>query len=353
MKLGISSAENQFGAKTIDGKPHWGGAGWARIGQYLDLYNVEVVVGKLVWYYDCFKVQDNNEQIHDVDVILLQRLMNEGLYVHVRQARAIGQVVINDIDDWYWGLDPSNNAWASSHPKNSPLENTKHYRDIVLSSSLITVSTPYIKDQLNKWNPNCEIEVIPNYVDTKRFTKHDHTDNQPLVGWVGSTAHRSKDLEILRGILTTTQNYKLYHGGHAVTAPLFSDKVGLPKTAVATAPLVSSKDYQNLLIMDVGLAPLRDCSFNNAKSDIKLLEYSASGIPWIASPSPAYNTLAQTFNYPRLAKRPKDWLRHLRELTSDVQLRRAEGDALYELAKSRDISVGAKKWNDLLANVLK
>lgn len=42
---------------------------------------------------------------------------------------------------------------------------------------------------------------------------------------------------------------------------------------------------------DVGIAPLADIEFNRARSNVKLKEYAAAGVPWLASPVGEYGRL--------------------------------------------------------------
>lgn len=354
MRIGIVSGDRLHPTKTADGKEHWGGAGWVRLGQYLPFFGADVVVGTLVWHYTEFKVINDAGEMNNVDVLIMQRLMHDGLANNVKKARANGQIVINDVDDWYWGLDPTNMAWKASHPKYNKKENTNFYRQIIGASSLITTSTPFLYEKMSRWNKN--VVLLPNTVDTAAFKKHDHTKNDGVViGWAGSTAHRSGDLQTLRGILPTTQNTTTHisylHGGHHKSAPSFADQAGLPEEMVKTLPTCDPRDYPNLLQMDIGLAPLRDTPFNHAKSEIKLLEYSASGIPWIASALPSYVSLQREFGCGRVAERPRDWIRHLNELIGSRELRQEEGERLYELVKTRDVATGGVRWREVLAQI--
>jgi len=357
MRIGVVSADRLHPSVTPDKFPHWGGSGWARIAKYLPHLNYNYVVGRLVWYYTELKIEDDKGILHDVDVIIMQRMMNAGLESHIGKARAIGQVIINDVDDWYWGLDPSNNAWKASHPKHNPKENINHYKSILAVSDLLLVSTPFLYERISKWNNN--VLLFPNTVDTKAFAKHDHTGNDYVsIGWVGSTAHRSGDLQILRGVLnqmTTTQNtttqVRYYHGGWHKHSPHFWDEAGVSKCLVDVEPLCDPERYPSLMKMDVGIAPLSNKPFNEAKSEIKLLEYSASGIPWVASGTHSYVRLRDEWGAGRIAHRPNEWLRHLRELVGSQQLRKEEGERLYELARTRDIMRGVAQWHEVLASV--
>jgi len=352
MRIGIVSGDRIHPAKSPDGQAHWGGAGWVRLGQYLPHLGNSVVLGTLVWHRTHFKVLDDAREMHDVDVIIMQRLMHDGLTNHIQLAKKEGQIVINDVDDWYWGLDPSNSAWKASHPKHNKKENTDFYRKIIGASTLVTTSTPFLYEKMKEWNKN--VLLLPNTVDTKAFKKHDHTKNDYVViGWAGSTAHRSKDLQVLCGIfpLTTTTQISYLHAGHYDGSPHFADEIGLPKEKVKTLPICDPEHYPEMFQMDIGIAPLRDFPFNHAKSEIKLLEYSASGIPWVASALPSYTSLVKEFGMGRTAKRTHDWIRNLKQLVGSRSLRQEEGERLYELVKKRDVSIGGARWREVLENL--
>ena len=348
MKIGIASGDRVTANRSADGKSHWGGAGWVRLGQYIDRLQYEMVVGTLVWLKDRFVIVDEESTQHDVDVIYMQRLMFENLATHIKMGQAIGQVIINDLDDWYWGLDPSNNAFLASHPKTNPKENVNHYKSVLASSDLITVSTPYLADRISGW-VRCPIEIVPNTVDVGRFTAREHTDSDvPSIGWVGSTSHRSGDLEVLRGVLGAFERcgHRFYHGGHHPGARSFAESVGVSHDSVTVIPATDPIDYPSMFVMDIGIAPLRDTPFNHAKSEIKALEYASAGVPWIGSRLPAYRDFAETVGG-RVAKNPSQWIRHLNELKNPT-VRSAEGKALREAVWSRDISKGAEMLSDLL-----
>lgn len=354
MRIGVASADRVTPAKSPDGQAHWGGAGWVRLGQYLPYFGNDVVLGTLVWHYTQFKIMDDVRKMHDVDVVIMQRLMHDGLTNHINLARRAGQIIINDVDDWYWGLDPSNNAWKASHPQYNKKENVNFYKLIISASSLVTTSTPFLFEKMKVWNKN--VLLLPNTVETKAFKKHDHTINSDVViGWAGSTAHRSKDLQVLDAVLpsfnNTTTQISYLHAGHHDTSPHFADEIGLPREKVRTLPMCDPEKYPEMFQMDIGIAPLRDFPFNHAKSEIKLLEYSASGIPWIGSALPSYKSLAKEFGMGRTAKNPHQWIQHLNALVSSRELRKEEGERLYELVKKRDVAIGGQKWKEVLSSL--
>lgn len=358
MRLGIASGDRINPKRAHDGKEHWGGAGWARLAQYIPYFEqngITVVVGTLVWNRGRFvmDITDGDKDFQEVDVIYVQRLMHEGLAGHIQQAHAAGQVVLNDLDDWYWGLSPSNQAFTSSHPKTNPTENINYYRQVLNASKLVTVSTQYLADRISAF-VRCPIEITPNYVDVNKFSPVEQRDtDQPVVGWVGSTGHRSGDLEILKGIIgpmVSRHEISFLHGGHHDSFPHISTALSMAEEQVKTIPGTDPHNYPSLLAMEIGVAPLRDTPFNHAKSDIKLLEYSAAGIPWVGSSLSAYSALQKEWGIGRLASKPKEWAKHLSQLRN-YETRVSEATQLRSLAESRDIAIGAKQIVDLVKSM--
>ena len=355
MKIGIASADYLPPWKAPDNIERWGGAGWARIGQYVPYlreagHNVHVGV---LWERDgAMTIEDMQGEFSFPDVVILQRLMHDGIQNTIRRGISAGQVVINDLDDWYFGLDPRNNAWKASHPKWNKEENTTFYAKNLTVSNYVTVSTPFLADKV-KERFKAQSVLLPNTIDASRFTKVEQSDT-PTFGWTGSTGHRSGDIEVMRGVFERFMrdgSIKMHHSGHHPSAASFASTLRIPEEWVSTLPLATTDDYPSLMVMDVGLVPLNDLPFNHAKSDIKGLEYAAAGIPFIASSLPSYRSLYETWGTGFfLAKRPQDWVKATTKLL-DKHLRIEYQNALLELVRKRDIAIGAKAFIDFLEAV--
>ena len=356
MKIGVASADYLRPEKSPTGNEQWGGAGWARIGQYIPYLREaghEVTVGTMWKVRDHIEVADGyTKEKMSPDLLIVQRIMHEGVADTTRLAQEAGQIVVHDIDDWYWALDPRNNAWKVSHPKYNKEENTVFYARNVASCDFVISSTPYIAEKVRE-KFKVPTTVLKNTVDTTKFSAVDQPDT-PTVGWVGSTAHRSGDLEILSGIFPQflrNDSIKLLHAGHDESAPKFADALKVDESLVGTTPLRPSYQYQEMLTMNVGLVPLNDIPFNHAKSDIKGLEYASAGIPFIASPLSAYKELHEDWGTGFiLAKRPRDWIKALTKML-DKGIREEYQQALLELVRQRDIAIGAKALIDLLESM--
>jgi hypothetical protein len=117
VKIGFLTADwTEAFPEENDGRSMLGGSGWYRCGlpaKELALHGFETVVTDQVCPSDRGLIlMDQDGVVHDdVDVIVMQRLMHESAYNLVRVAQDGGQLVVNDVDDWYWGLHPSNAAY--------------------------------------------------------------------------------------------------------------------------------------------------------------------------------------------------------------------------------------------------
>lgn len=353
VKVGVASGDWIHPLKSGEDEGRWGGSGWARLGQYVDRLPFDITVGVLTWIKDHFYIVDLDEAKHDVEVVYMQRLMHDGLKEHIPMAQAYGQKIINDMDDWYWGLSTDNQAYWVNHPTHNPGENINHYKAILNSSDLVTVSTPYLRDRLSAF-VRCPMVVVPNYVDTARFTPYEHADTPtPTVGWVGSTAHRSNDLETIAGWLRPMAErgeVKLYHGGDHIGSPSFASKIKVDPALVRTKPIARAQEYPTLMDMDIGIVPLSNVPFNQAKSDIKGLEYASAGIPFVAQATASYSDLKSELGIGLVASKPVEWIKQINRLR-DYEYRCELASYGLEQVKRRDIKQGVSEIAELVSSL--
>lgn len=353
MKVGIASGDWIHPRKIGEEEGRWGGSGWARLGQYVDLLPFDINVGILTWIKDHFYIVDIDDVKHDVEVVYIQRLMHDGLKDHIKKARAYGQKVINDMDDWYWGLSTDNQAYWVNHPNHNPGENINHYKSILTNSDLVTVSTPYLRDRLSAF-VRCPMVLVPNYVDTSRFTPYEHKDTPtPTIGWVGSTAHRSNDIETVSGWLRPMAErgeVLLYHGGDHIASPSFASKIGVDPSVVRTKPMAKAQDYPALMDMDIGIVPLSNIPFNQAKSDIKGLEYASAGIPFVAQATGSYSDLKSELGIGLVAGKSYDWIRHINRLRN-YEYRCEQAAHGLQAVKQRDIAHGVSLIAEVISSL--
>jgi len=216
---------------------------------------------------------------------------------------------------------------------------------------MVVTSTPFLKEKMEKWLGHKNVKMICNRVTVTDFNVRRATNKRPLVGWVGSTAHRSNDLEELQGLFDLIP-HKLHHSGHLSSHPLFSKALDVDPRRVTVSPMEPPRKYaRQSFCFDIGLAPLRDTPFNHAKSWIKMIEYAAAGVPMIASPAPEYVRLNREYGIGRIAHSLDEWAEHITEL-SDPRVRLAEARKNRELVKELNVTFMADEWADIFESLL-
>lgn len=357
MKLKIGFASTDWSQSLVDsnGMNVPGGANWVRLQQVRQHLDAISVTGWLIWSdVKGFGISNGRgDVVFDFDVIVMQRLMFKNLIVNLEQNKLLNPktIIVNDLDDWYWGLDPRNSAYSMCQAENSPDENIDHYKEILLLSDAVTVSTPFLANKVANDFGHPNVHIIENGVSVSDFTPRQWGGKQPTIGWVGSTNHRSGDLEELFGIFSN--KFKFHHSGSYANSNAFADALGLDTKRVARSPMREPWQYAKLsFCFDIGLAPLSDIEFNHAKSWIKAIEYAASGIPFVASPRPEYVRLVEQLGVGRIAHNPHEWLAHVNEL-HDHDIRRKEGIALREkVSELFDVKIMADRWMSVISSLL-
>jgi hypothetical protein len=357
MSLSVGFLTRDFSPHTNPLQP--GGCAWYRC--YLPMRELQahgwtVGMGIPDWHIGRgFGMRHTDtESIMGWDVVVLKLLMSRDTPHQVEQARKAGQVVVVDVDDFYEGLTPDNQAWKATHPDENPERNRDHYLRVIENADVITVSTAFLLDWYSQRHP--DVRLVRNGIDVGRWSRvKDRAGWQPRLGWVGGIPWRSGDLETMSEWLpglAAEHGLTFHHSGHLPDRETFADKVGLRADQVTTATMVPILEYPNLFSgFEVGLVPLTDIPFNHAKSTIKGLEYAAAGIPFVAHASPEYQRLAD-LGVGRIASTPEEWVKHLTDLL-DPQVRRREAArqraAVSDLHHMRHRGI---EWHQTLTDVV-
>ena len=335
-------------------KPSPGGAGWVRIHQpahQLERHGHRVVVGSgvAVNEKEGFMVPlDHHGQglMMNAEIVVVQRWMHADSARAVRDARAYGQTVIHDVDDWFWGLDPANKAHKNTSKRHNPEYNRDNYKDSITSSDAVTVSTEFLAKRIRE-RMGVDTYLVRNAIDGSMYATQPVTDktSRLVVGWTGALAWRSGDLETLApflpDFLRDTKSTFVHHGVFPDDTDTAADRIGLPPELVGLSkPACHPIDYPNNVAgFDIGVVPLKDVPFNHAKSWIKGLEYAAAGIPFVAADTAEYRALGCGL----IAKTPKQWRAALDRLTDPAE-RAAQAKLGREVAKAHDLRTRWVDW---------
>jgi O-antigen biosynthesis protein len=283
------------------------------------------------------------------DTVVLKLIMDRWTPKQIELAQALGQRIIIDIDDFHEGLTPANKAYDLTNPEKNKKSNREHYRQTIEMADMIVVSTPFLQDHYSKQRDN--VHLIRNGVSSAQFTRKKHRSTKPVIGWAGAVNYRNNDLEQLTAWLPDfleKHDLMFHHAGHDPNAPSFADISGINPSRLTTSPLTLIGDYAKGFKFDIGIVPLNDIPFNYAKSNIKGLEYVASGIPFIASDLPEYRLLHEN-GVGRIATTAKEWEGHMQELLT-YRVRKQEAARSYGVvASSWTIEARAEEWAKILS----
>jgi len=297
-----------------------------------------------------------DKTVHGWDILVFKLIMRKEIASAMPMAKALGQKIVVDIDDFFDGLDESNQAHAVTDPRRNSDNNTEHYNSIIAQADAIITSTPFLYEYYSKKYKN--VFLVRNGIDISRWNKrYDRAGNRPTIGWVGATPWRSRDLETLNpwmGSFIEKNKLSFHHSGHLGNgSPFARDQLKINKRHCSETPLSPINEYPKLFLnMDIGLVPLNDVPFNHAKSYIKGLEYAAAGVPFVASSAPEYKFLSDA-GVGRVAHNEEEWKYHLTELLNP-QMRKDEAIINYELVRDMfSMQVRGSDWNNTMERIMK
>lgn len=366
MRIGYLSTDWSFDFLDVEGFPTPGGAGWYRChlpAQYLARNGIETIVAPVPVVKasgEICLVSWDDQRYDGFDVIVIQRWMSDKAEETIQRAKAAGQTIINDIDDWYGGLSPQNGAFNGSHPRRTLEMNRKvarrlklsytdpfnvnNYTKAIAASSGVTVSTPFLARKYQGVGKRAVL--VRNAIDLERWTPRKVSDTpRPTLGWMGSTSHRSGDLETLRGVLEPfceEHDLRVVHAGYVEGGTPFEELAGVSSERMIRVPSCPVRLVPRLFEqIDIGIVPLRDVTFNEAKSAINGMSCAASGVPYIASATPEYIWANAKHGLGTVVDKPRYWKRQLERLL-DPEVRRVQAERGLQGIKSLDM---AEQWS--------
>lgn len=254
----------------------------------------------------------------DADVIVAQRPMSQRLADCLRLYQAKGVRIVVDLDDDLGAVHPSNTAWDAVHPKMSPDSNWQIAAEVCRTADLVTVTTPELADRYGRHG---RVAVVPNCIPRGYLTVQKERLDHVTVGWSGWVGTHPTDLQVTRGavgraLAKTGARFRNVGPGERI-----ADALGVAADRFECTGWVTIRDWPTELAkLDVGIVPLEDSRFNGAKSALKGLEFAAVGVPFVASPVPAYRALAAA-GAGILAPKPKVWEAAVKQLVADPAYR--------------------------------
>ena len=230
----------------------------------------------------------------------------------------------------------------------------------IKGAGLVTCSTPELAERASRFNQN--VKVILNAID---FEVRDWEKRIPrcprhevIIGWAGGI-RPSGDVQVigtaLRDVLLGHPEAAFCIAGDEEQTYEFAAILQVPEEQLYVLPLATFDSYPQLLsAFDIGIAPLETNSFNQCKSELKLIEYGAWNIPYVASKVAPYERFhRRTFGCGgRLASTVNAWRKGLEALVSSADERRVKGRAGHgEVKRLYDMGHEVKEWEAAIRSV--
>jgi GT2 family glycosyltransferase/2-polyprenyl-3-methyl-5-hydroxy-6-metoxy-1,4-benzoquinol methylase len=168
-----------------------------------------------------------------------------------------------------------------------------------------------------------DIRILPNMLEKEywgKVTSKRRQSVKPRVGWAGAQQHQGDLRLIIDAVKSTAGEVDWIFFGMCLDElkPYVKEIHGFQ---------LSHQDYISKLAslnLDLAVAPLEIHPFNEAKSNLRLLEYGYLGWPVICSDIYPY----QTAPVKHVSNEPHAWIAAIRERIHDLDAAQAEGDRL-------------------------
>ena len=285
------------------------------------------------------------------DVIIGQRLnLHKGMETW-RRARGPFSRLVYDTDDDCFSVNTENWAAFQLYGKPEVQDAVMHMSEV---SDLVTVTTEHLAGVMRENTGNPNIAVLPNCVPGLVLDLLRPENARPAVGWQGGGSHGA-DVGIIaepvRRFLKRFPNWDL-----RLVGTDFRPTFGAGKRTRYSKWVSVYKDpsgYYASLDFDIGLAPLAMKPFDYSKSNVKVLEYAARGIPSIATDCPVYSSFIRHGENGFLVKAEHEWLRYMSILANDGELRRKMGEQAREDVRAWTIEENWQQWADAYSSMFR
>lgn len=271
--------------------------------------------------------------------IIMQRQVDHAQIEHIKEMRkTLGEgpsapKFIWEIDDYI-----TNVPYDSVHePFQAPAKEVEeNIRECLNYCDWATVPTKPLKDWLQTIKPGFEVKVIPNLLeelDSKELAKIEpkKSDEKSKIGWMGGISHVG-DLHLIEPAISALhkENIKWQFMG-------LRPEGDFGRADISFHPGTPPQEYIKTITdfgLELVLAPLEDHPFNDAKSNLRLIQAGVQGAAVIASPSYGYKDQnPPVFAYPTNSD---EWIQAIRKW-----LDLPEKEKIYWRSKMRN---WARQW---------
>ena len=158
---------------------------------------------------------------------------------------------------------------------------------IVRRAHVVTATSAYLAERYaSAWG--VEPVVIENYLGDHHFPRERASGEGLVIGWVAAGEHRADAhhlnmTQVLRQVMERDPRVRVVTLGVQLKLD--------PERYTHHQWVPFEELPRHLAGFDIGIAPIADIPFNLARSNVKVKEYAAAGVPWVASARGPYADL--------------------------------------------------------------
>jgi glycosyltransferase involved in cell wall biosynthesis len=276
------------------------------------------------------------------DVILVLRCHDLASRKLLREARDRGVGIVWDVDD------DIRNGPVGNQIRGDVRVRKQIYHNTLKAARLahVVMTSTEVLQALYESAGIKDVEVLENYLfrESKRRQPSKHAGI--VIGWVAGAEHVTD----ARALPIANTLERIQHEHPDVYVECIGIDLGLSSRYTHT-PFVPFHDLPARMAgWDIGLAPISNTTFNMSRSNIKVKEYAASGIPWLASSRGSYANLGQQHGG-RLVD-DDGWHEAIAAMVGDPQVRMVLGRAGRSWARGETIDAVIDRYEALFAKAV-
>lgn len=203
--------------------------------------------------------------------------------------------------------------------------------EICRLAKVVIVNSTHIRDYVSQYNNR--IWQVPSIVDTKKYVfRPDLIENRPdevCIGWSGSRTTLA-NIRVISGALRKLTEQVKYRA-HLIGGTKFE----LPGVLYTAQKWSGETEVEDLRQMQVGMVPLPVNEWNKRKFYMKTAQYMALGIPPVATPLGSNPEVIEHGVTGFLADSEGEWIKYLKLLIEDHDLRLRMAHKASETARQR------------------
>lgn len=236
--------------------------------------------------------------------------------------------------------------YSDKTPEKDSLTHFLPWQRSVKLADMVLVGSRYLAEHALKFNGNVEILPLGLRVNFYNVAAPAKMDDKMRLVWIGSEStlmYLEQIKPVIEAVGLRFSNVVL-----RIIGDTFFD---MPNMQVEKLQWSMQTRALGLVESNIGLAPLPSNRFTEGKCSFKVLEYSASGIPVVASPVGTNSLYVRDGITGFLATDMQQWIDRISQLIENPQLRETMGEQGRKCAREFDVSVIGAKLAKLIKSI--